>query len=255
MAMAEIESHIMSSATTSGAKVAARPRTRRKFYVAMSIVLIGMIFIGFWPSYYRPLTRGATNAPWILHVHGVIFIAWMFLLVLQTVLAAQGKIQQHRTIGNYGIALGSTVFVMGLIVSFVAPVMTFNAGTRTLDEAAAFLLIPLGDMALFGPLFFAAVAKRRKAELHKRLMLLATIAMAFAGIFRMQTLGLPLGAGLTLWFALPVICIAYDLKAGGKIHPVYWIGIAGMIVAALRIPFSESETWIAIARPIIEALA
>jgi uncharacterized membrane protein YozB (DUF420 family) len=253
--MAEIESHVMSPAMASGGKAVARPRTLRKFYVAMSIVLIGMIFVGFWPSYYGPLTRGATSAPWILHVHGMIFIAWMFLLVLQTVLAALGKIQQHRSVGNYGIALGSAVFVMGLIVSFVAPVMTFNAGTRTLDEAAAFLLIPLGDMALFGPLFFTAVAKRRNAELHKRLMLLATIAMAFAAIFRMQALGLPIAAGLTLWFALPVICVAYDLKACGKIHPVYWIGIAGMIAAALRIPFSASETWIAVARPIIEALS
>lgn len=243
----------MSGAMASGGKVAAR--TRRGFYVAMSIVLIGMIFVGFWPSYYGPLTRGTTNTPWILHIHGVVFIAWMFLLVLQTVLAARGKLPQHRRVGNFGIALGSAVFVMGLVVSFVAPVITLNAGTRTLDEAAAFLLIPLGDMALFGPLFFAAVAMRRNAELHKRLMLLATIAMAFAAIFRMQALGLPIAAGLTLWFALPVICIAYDLKTRGSIHPVYWVGIAGMVVAALRIPFSESDVWIGIARPIIEALA
>jgi uncharacterized membrane protein YozB (DUF420 family) len=251
--MAEIESRVMSAALASGGKAAAR--TRRRFYVAMSIVLIAMIFVGFWPSYYGPLTRGASNAPWILHIHGVIFIGWMFLLVLQTVLAAQGKLQQHRRVGNFGIALGSVVFVMGLVVSFVAPVMTFNAGTRTLDEAAAFLLIPLGDMALFGPLFFAAVAKRRNAELHKRLMLLATIAMAFAAIFRMQALGVPISVGLTLWFALPVICIVYDLKTRGTIHPVYWIGIAGMIVATLRIPFSQSEAWIGLARPIIAALA
>jgi uncharacterized membrane protein YozB (DUF420 family) len=251
--MAEIESQLAPLAMAAADR--AGTRTRRRFYVAMAIVLIGMIFVGFWPSYYGPLTRGVANAPWILHLHGVIFISWMGLLVLQTVLAAQGKIQQHRRVGNVGIALGSAVFVMGLIVSFVAPVITFNAGTRTLDEAAGFLLIPLGDMALFGPLFFVAVAKRRNAELHKRLMLLATIAMAFAAIFRMQALGLPLAAGLVFWFALPVIGIAYDLKTRGKIHPVYWVGIAGMIVAALRIPFSASETWIGFARPIIEALA
>lgn len=249
--MAEIESQVTMSAATD----VPRQRVRTKFYVAIAVLLITMIFIGFWPSYYGPLTRGASEAPWILHLHGAIYIGWMFLLVAQTTLAAQGKIRQHRAVGNYGIALGSLVFAMGLLVSFVAPVMTYNAGTRTLDEAAGFLLIPLGDMALFGPLFFTAVAKRSKPELHKRLMILATIAVAFAAIFRMQALGLPLSAGLTLWFALPVICIAYDFKTRGKIHPVYWIGIAGMIVAALRIPFSASETWIGFARPIVEALA
>jgi hypothetical protein len=220
----------------------------------MSVLLITMIFIGFWPSYYGPLVRGAAQTPWILHLHGAIYISWMFLLVLQTSLAATGRIRQHRAVGNFGIALGSAVFAMGLLVSFVAPVMTFNAGTRTLDEAAGFLLIPLGDMVLFGALFFPAVVYRSKSELHKRLMILATIAVAFAAIFRMQALGVPLSIGLTMWFALPVLCMAYDLRKQKRIHPVYWFGIASMIVAALRIPFSASETWLSISRPIIESL-
>jgi len=237
---------------TSG--VAARAGLKRRFYLAISIVMVAMIFIGFWPSYYGPLVRGATEAPWILHVHGAIYIGWMFLLVAQAWLAASGRIRQHRAVGNFGIGLGSLVFAMGLIVSFVAPVMTYNAGTRTLDEAAGFLLIPLGDMVLFGALFFPAVIYRQKSELHKRLMILATIAIAFAAIFRMQALGLPLAAGLVLWFLLPVACIVYDWRTKGSVHPVYWLGVVGMIIAALRIPFSASETWLSLSRPIIEAL-
>jgi hypothetical protein len=237
---------------------AARPgsvaRAQRTFYVAMAVVLLTMIVAGFWPSYFGPLLRGATQAPWILHLHGWIYMGWMFMLVAQSALAAQGRIRQHRAVGNFGIALGSVVFAMGVLVSFVAPIMTFNAGTRTLDEAAAFLLIPLGDMALFGPLFFSAVAYRRNAELHKRLMILATIAIAFAAIFRMQAIGVPLAAGLTIWFALPLIGMVYDLKTQGRVHPVYLVGTAGMIIAALRIPFSATETWLGIARPIIESL-
>ena len=243
--MAQIESKVMTSAT---------PSLRRKYYVAMSLLLLLIIIVGFWPSYYGPLVRGAAEAPWILHVHGAIYIGWMLMLVAQTILAACGKIRQHRTVGNYGIALGSAVFVMGLVVSFVAPVITYNAGTRTLDEAAGFLLIPLGDMVLFGGLFFPAVAFRHKPELHKRLMILATIAIAFAAIFRMQALGVPLSAGLILWFALPLLGVVYDLRKHGRVHAVYWIGIAAMIVAALRIPFSASATWIGFSRPIIEAL-
>lgn len=244
--MAEIASRTVSRGSAA--------RVRHKFYVAMAVILLAMIVVGFWPSYFGPLARGETQAPFILHLHGWIYMGWMFLLVAQTVLAAQGKIQLHRQAGNFGIVLGSAVFFMGLLVSFIAPVMTFNAGTRTLDEAAGFLLIPLGDMALFGPLFFAAVAYRKKAELHKRLMILATIAIAFAAIFRMQAIGLPLSAGLAIWFVLPVIGMAYDLKTRKRIHPVYFIGTLGMIIAALRIPFSASETWLGVARPIIESL-
>jgi hypothetical protein len=229
-------------------------KIRRKFYMAMAVVMVTMIFIGFWPSYYGRLLSGTAAAPWILHLHGLVYISWMFLLVAQTVLAATGRIRQHRAVGNFGIALGSVVFAMGLLVSFVAPVMTYNAGTRTLDEAAGFLLIPLGDMVLFGALFFSAVACRNQPELHKRLMILATIAIAFAAIFRMQALGLPLSAGLVVWFVLPLLGIVYDWRTKGSVHPVYWLGVAGMIVAALRIPFSGSEMWLGISRPIIQSL-
>jgi hypothetical protein len=244
----------MAEIASRAVRPASAARAQRTFYVAMAIVLLTMIVAGFWPSYFGPLLRGTTQAPWILHLHGSIYMGWMLMLVAQSALAAQGRIRQHRAVGNFGIALGSVVFAMGVLVSFVAPIMTFNAGTRTLDEAAGFLLIPLGDMALFGPLFFSAVAYRRKAELHKRLMILATIAIAFAAIFRMQAIGVPLSAGLTIWFALPVIGMVYDFKTQGRVHPVYFVGTAGMIIAALRIPFSATETWLGIARPIIESL-
>lgn len=221
----------------------------------MAVIMVLMIVVGFWPSYYGPLVRGAAEAPWILHVHGAIYMGWMLMLVAQAVLAARGRIRMHRTVGNYGIALGSVVFVLGLIVSFVAPVMTYNAGTRTLDEAAGFLLIPLGDMVLFGSLFFPAILYRKKdLELHKRLMFLATVAIAFAAIFRMQALGLPLAAGLVLWFALPIVGMIHDFMTQGRVHRAYWFGLPAMVVIALRIPFSATETWLGISRPIIEAL-
>lgn len=228
---------------------------RRTFYLFMSILLLVMIVVGFWPSYFGPLLRGATEASWVLHLHGAIYMAWMFMFVAQAWLAATGRIAVHRKLGSYGIALGSVVFALGILVSFIAPVMTYNAGTRTLDEAAGFMLIPLGDMVLFGGLFFPAVALRSQPEKHKRLMLMAMIAIAFAAIFRMQALGLPLSAGLVVWFALPILCMIYDWRTQGRVHPIYLFGFVAMIIVALRIPGSATEAWLSIARPIIESLA
>ena len=70
----------------------------------------------------------------------------------------------------------------------------------------------------------------------------------------LQALGLPLSIGFVLWFALPLAGMAYDFKSQGRVHPVWWIGLAAMVVIALRIPFSATETWLSISRPIIEAL-
>ncbi len=47
-------------------------------------------------------------------------------------------------------------------------------------HAAGFLVLPIGDMILFGGFFAAGIAGRRRRELHTRLMLLATVALLFA---------------------------------------------------------------------------
>jgi hypothetical protein len=48
------------------------------------------------------------------------------------------------------------------------------------------VIIPLGDMVLFAGFFIPAVIYRRRPEIHKRLMLLATTALLFAAAGRMS---------------------------------------------------------------------
>jgi hypothetical protein len=38
------------------------------------------------------------------------------------------------------------------------------------------------------------------------------------------------------------------------VHPAYLVGIVGLFVGATRVLFTQSETWLRIARPIIDAL-
>src|SRR4030095_11509356 len=141
-----------------------RQSVRRNFYVSRAVFLFAMIVVGFWPSYYGPLVRGAAKAPIILHVHGAIFIGWMLLLIAQTAFAARGERRTHRALGAFGIGYGTVVWLMGLLVSFVAPVINVNSGRWTVQEAAAFFPIPFGDMVLFGGYFLAAVLTRAKPE-------------------------------------------------------------------------------------------
>ncbi|HEY9181599.1 MAG TPA: hypothetical protein VIQ99_00275 [Gammaproteobacteria bacterium] len=247
--MAEAEPQVLMPARSATTQV-----TRRRFYVALAALMTLLVFVGFWPSYYGPLTRGAARAPLILHVHGAIFIGWMALLVVQATLAARGRIRAHRALGNIGIGYGAVMWVVGLIVSFVAPVLHVKAGEWSIDEAAAFLPIPFGDMVLFGSFFAAAVAYRARPEIHKRLMLLATIAIVFAAAFRLQAAGVPQSAAIAIWYSPLVLAMAYDVWKRGRVHPVYFIGAAAMAVALLRLPFGETELWLEVGRPLFAAL-
>jgi len=247
--MANVSSEVMSPPTSR-----AQGGLRRKFYLAMAVLLAVMIVIGFWPSYYGPLLRGAANAPVILHVHGVIYVGWMLLFIAQAALAARGQIAAHRAVGNFGIGYGVLVFAVGVAVSFIAPARHVTLGEWTVDEAAIFLPIPLGDMVLFGTFFLAAVVNRGRFEIHKRLMLLATIALVFAAAFRLQNAGVPAPVAIALWFVPLVLAMGYDLRTRGRVHSVYWIGAVAMAVGLLRLPFGATETWLSLGRPVIEAL-
>src|SRR5262245_55692603 len=159
----------------------------------------------------RTSRRAAANEPRLTaHRH----VGWLALLIAQATLAARGQIAAHRKVGRFGIAHGVLVLAMGLVVSFAMPVINFHAGIWNADRAEQFLATPLGDMVLFGSFFGAAIAYRGKPEIHKRLIVLAAVAVMFAAVGRAITnAGMLAGDAdaftsrplqLTLWYS-PVI--------------------------------------------------
>jgi hypothetical protein len=229
-----------------------RPRTARtRFYVGIALLIVAIVLAGFAPSFVN-MAVGPPR-PWFMHTHAAIYLGWLALLVCQAVLAARGKIALHRRVGNFGIAYGALVWIVGMIVTFVAPALHVRAGEWSMDQAATFIPIPLGDMVLFGGFFGAAVWYRGKPEIHKRLILLACVAVMFAGAFRLSYLA-SVPVQLVVWYSPVIAAMVYDRYKMGRVHRVYWIGAAIMAVALARIPFGETEVWRRIGRALLMPL-
>ena len=220
-------------------------RRSHRFYVGLTLLLMATVVTGFWPSYFGTLLSGGVTRPLVMHVHGAIFTGWMLLLFLQVGLASSGLVRLHRRVGNFGIWYGAIVWVMGVIATFAAPVLHMRAGEWPLDQAAGFLILPIGDMILFGGFFGAAVRFRNKPEIHKRLIVAATVALAFAAVARMD-LAPPLF--FLVWMAPMAALAAVDFVSARKIHKVTVMCAAVMAIAFLRILLIESEGWIAVGR-------
>ena len=221
----------------------------RRFYLIITLVLIGMVAKGFWPSYFGPMVSGkGMSRPWIMHLHGAVFTGWMLLLLLQVLLVSMGRLAAHRRVGLAGIVYGVVVLGLGLVVSWAAPVMHIRAGEWTVNRAAGFMLFPLVDMVLFAGFFGAAIAYRKKPEIHKRLILAATVALAFAAVGR---IGMGPPQFYLVWISPVLGGMAYDWFSRRRVHPVYLITLPIMTVAFFRMFFLESEGWLKIGRALL----
>ena len=220
----------------------------RAFYLAMALVLTAYVLVGFWASYYGRIVSGTVAGPWFFQLHGAVFTGWLLLLVAQVALVSTRRVPLHRRVGNLGIGYGVLLFVVGVAMTFVSPVMHVRAGEWTPDQGAGFILLPLVDMVLFAGFFGGAIAYRRHPETHKRLIVLTTIALAFAAVFRMA---LPPLAGFVVWLLPLAAAMLFDAATLGRVHRVYLISAPILALAFMRIFFMESEAWLPAGRVLL----
>lgn len=218
------------------------------FYPAMAIAVAVTVFAGFAATYYlRP-----SNAPplsTLVHVHALVFSAWVLMFATQTSLVAAGRRDLHRRLGVAGGALAVAMVALGVAVALSQARREVAEGRG--DEALAFLIIPLGGMVSFAVLVASAIAYRSRREIHRRLMLLASIAILPAAIGRIPGFDSP--AAITLYFfAILAAAPVSDLLSRRRLHPVsLWGGLAVFGYELGRFLVSKTAAWRAVAELIV----
>lgn len=230
----------------------------RWFYAWMAITCVAVAVLGFMPTYFVPMAQGQFAAPPVVHLHGIIFFGWTVLFAVQTQLVARGATLAHRTWGMLGVAWATAmVFVVFMtVVSRIA--MLSAAGHR--EEALAFSWVQIGGIAMFAAMFTLAIVNVKKPDVHKRLLLVATISLLQAPIARwFQVLlappvppgGIVLPPPLALTVPPGIIAdllllaaIIYDWRTQGKPHPVYLIAGGVVVAFQLTVPLiGGSAAW------------
>jgi len=163
------------------------------------------------------------------------------------------RVGVHQRLGKLGIYYGFALLAFGALIAFAVPTMNVTTGAMTLDEAAGFLVLPIGDMLLFSIFFIAGIRARRERESHRRLMILAAVALIFPGAARFAFSAGPL-AILGLWLLPLFAAMAHDVWVRGRVHRLYWIGLAVLVAGFSRVALMEAEPWLVIGRRIILAL-
>lgn len=224
-------------------------RRERIFYTGMAVALVVTVFAGFSRTFYlRPYFHPERLLP-LLILHGIIFSSWLALFVTQTTLIAAKRTRTHMRLGIAGGVLAAAMMIIGFITAIV------RAKTAQpppgFSSPLIFLTIPLADILVFGILVGAAFYYRRRIDIHKRLMLLATIGILPAAIARLpfdfiMTYGPIAFFGLGDLFIIP--CLIFDLMTRGRPHRATVLG-ACLIIASqpLRLIIGNTHAWIVFA--------
>lgn len=212
----------------------------RPFFIALVSATLLLAFAGFAPSYYLKYWFDTPPLQFWVHVHAVLFTAWLVLLLVQSSLIRVRKHAVHARLGQWGLAVAALMVVTAVIVILQKPRLT--------EASRAFIFTPLLSLAMFSVLVTLAIRFRRDGATHKRLMLLATTLVMGAPITRlMMMVGIGPGPYLhhVLIYALLLLpLVIHDLWRLGRLHPAtLWGGLFLLSRHPLQALIAHTEAW------------
>lgn len=219
-----------------------------RFYVVMSALLLLFTLAGFSRTLYLRRAFGLPELPAHLYSHGGALTAWFVLALLQACLIRLGHPNVHRAVGIVGIFLAIAVVVTG-----VSTLVLFSIRNEFPELEPALVSGNLSSLIAFSVCATSGVFLRRKPDAHKRLMLLASIAIVAPALDRLARLPalrdhlVPIFGGFSVPFYLVfaavgllfllVVFLVFDIVTRGRIHRatrwgMAWIVLAGQILGA-----------------------
>ena len=230
------------------------PAARSPFYLWAAGGFLLVILAGFFTTYLRPVWRGEFHGGAVFHVHGALLLAWALLVTAQAWLVNRRNLPLHRSLGVLSLALVPSIVVSTVTVALVAMQRDLPAlGEVAVSSVLGSITSPL----IFASLVAAALVHRRRPEYHKRLMLLASVALLWPAFFRLRhyfpSVPRPdLVFGVVASQLVVVAAMAADRLRHGRVHPVYlWVGIPFIAEAFAETLLFDSAGWRVVARAVV----
>jgi FtsH-binding integral membrane protein len=223
----------------------------RWFFTWMALAMIVTSLAAFVPSIVHSVGRHAPLSS-LAAAHGIVFLAWLLLFLVQSRLIATRHVPLHRGLGLASVFILASMIPLAYTttISMVRRGFDLSGDLRIDRDPASEAVFALSNLLIFSALAIAALACRHKPEVHKRLMLFANIELMPAPLAHL--------IGHTPWLAsrpAPIVmipisifvvaAIARDLLVARRIHVLTWS------LAALRIvsgpieagPIGSSASW------------
>jgi FtsH-binding integral membrane protein len=221
------------------------------FYFSMGLLAAAIVIWGFSHTVDQNLLHAAPPRPLLLWFHGAAFSGWIAFFIFQSGLVRTHNVKWHRFFGWFGVGLGAAMVPLGITTSIIMG--RFDTVVEHRPGSDAFLIVPFYDVLAFGILFGLAVWWRKKPELHRRLIFIATCGLLAAAFGRMPFVSAHL---LFYWSLDSVILLGVvrDLLVNRRVHKIYLITLPVLILCqnfVVHTVTSGSAWWLRIADKIL----
>ena len=236
------------------------PNTAKKsglsYFMLMGIIGFLAVLIGFGKT--LPVTLRNLKTPQIIYIHAGFAFAWLCLFFIQATLIRLNNFPLHRILGFFGFFIAAGASITMLPAGVFQVQTDLNNGAT--DTAYSAILGVTTTSMIFLSLVTAAILNRKKSEVHKRLMLLATILVIWPAWFRFRHY-FPSVPRPDIWFALVlpnlfiVIAWIWDKYKNGRIHPVLaWVGAFMIAEQTFETIVYDNGIWRAFAKWLFDLL-
>lgn len=199
------------------------------------IAILAVVFFGFFRTYFGLFPR-FENITTAQHFHGIVFILWFALLIVQPFLIKAGKEKLHRLIGKSSYVLAPLVVLS--ILGVAREQYYRDLAQLPADQAIGHLVLPLPQMAVFATLYILAMVNRKKTSYHMRYIIASSLVLIGPGLGRIFIIwmGMPFPVGVLYAFAVTdlvlLALIMYDLVKKGT-HRPYVIALILLLISHL----------------------
>jgi hypothetical protein len=207
------------------------------FYFCMSLLVAAIVVWGFSHTVNANLFHPALPRPFLLWMHATAFSGWVVFYILQSTLVRTHNVRVHRLLGWFGAVLGTAMVPLGISTAIVMG--RFDTHQLHQNGQNAFLIVPFYDMAAFAVFLALAIYWRKKPELHRRLMFIATCGLLDAAFGRSDFI-----FNNSLYFlcldGVILLGVGRDLIVNRRVHKVYLVALPvlmvcqGLVVYILR---------------------
>lgn len=228
---------------------ARKPKSR--YFLVASCLALAVTFVGFFKTFILPSARGTFSAPAVIYIHGGFLFLWTAVFVTQSVLIRVRRPRLHWRLGFLSIGLIPCVAISTMAAGVFA--MRRDVALGGGQIAVSSLVGNFTTPIVFAALAAAGIAYRRRVDLHKRLMLLAMIAIMWPAFFRFRHYFPPVtNPDFVFAFVLPnsmvLAVMLWEKLTVGRVHAMYLTAGVALIAENLaEVYLFDSSGWRVIA--------